>query len=301
MRYLKLFRLTPALMVAIALTPAAAPAQEDGTLTISGTFDRAGLSGTVGPDLAEVFANGDDYTWTLTLHGTTHSHYYAFSLDTLWAFLDTEIHATSFDLEFFGPDAATLNGIASEHIAGGTSRIYLSNIYTNGDGDDFALMDVRVSGPDMALYSQQHLWWANPLVPADADGYPVVRQEPFSIWSDYTDLEDWRPGNNGRIISSQTIVTFQGSVSELPGDFNQDGKVDAADYVAWRKSPSSFGGDPGGYNTWRTQFGQSVAGEAKGAASNIAIPEPSTLALLALAVLALLRRYQAPQWGKCNP
>lgn len=31
-------------------------------------------------------------------------------------------------------------------------------------------------------------------------------------------------------------------------DFNEDGTVDAADYAAWRKLPSSFGGDPAGYN-----------------------------------------------------
>ena len=38
----------------------------------------------------------------------------------------------------------------------------------------------------------------------------------------------------------------------LPGDFNHDGTVDAADYVVWRKTD----GTQAEYNTWRTHFGQ---------------------------------------------
>ena len=90
------------------------PAQEDGTIKISSTFYMDGLYGTVGPDLAEVFANGHEHTWTLTLHGTSQSHE-TFLNPFGGTHRVTEIHATSFDLEFSGPDAATLNGIVSEH------------------------------------------------------------------------------------------------------------------------------------------------------------------------------------------
>jgi hypothetical protein len=43
-------------------------------------------------------------------------------------------------------------------------------------------------------------------------------------------------------------ATFLGAAG-VPGDHNDDGTVDAADYVAWRKAPGMFGGEPGGYNT----------------------------------------------------
>ena len=43
----------------------------------------------------------------------------------------------------------------------------------------------------------------------------------------------------------------------LPGDYNGDHSVDAADYVVWRKDPANNGGDPGGYDTWRAFFGAS--------------------------------------------
>ena len=38
----------------------------------------------------------------------------------------------------------------------------------------------------------------------------------------------------------------------LAGDYNDNGVVDAADYVVWRKTD----GTPAGYNLWRTHFGQ---------------------------------------------
>ena len=80
----------------------------------------------------------------------------------------------------------------------------------------------------------------------------------------------------------------------LPGDYNLDGKVDAADYVTWRNSPSAFGGTPAGYNNWRANFGASSgngAGNALGGSSQTAVPEPTNiaLALLGLAAMVALR------------
>ena len=72
----------------------------------------------------------------------------------------------------------------------------------------------------------------------------------------------------------------------LDGDFNNDGKVDAADYVVWRKTD----GSDAGYNDWRTNFGRtSGSGSALGAAS---VPEPSVVVLLAAVAAAFgcLRR-----------
>jgi hypothetical protein len=74
----------------------------------------------------------------------------------------------------------------------------------------------------------------------------------------------------------------------LDGDYNEDGSVNAADYVVWRKS----NGPPEAYTTWRTNFGRSSgAGSALGGA---AVPEPANLVLAAfgLAANCLGRRFK---------
>jgi len=86
----------------------------------------------------------------------------------------------------------------------------------------------------------------------------------------------------------------------LAGDYTRDGKVDAGDYVIWRKTLgatvsrySGADGDGSGvidqadYARWRAGFGATPAGagSALGASD---VPEPSTLMLVGLS-LALLR------------
>ncbi len=75
----------------------------------------------------------------------------------------------------------------------------------------------------------------------------------------------------------------------LPGDFNNDGAVDARDYVVWRKG---FGNPytQTHFNTWRANFGQpgGAGSAATGSASaNTAVPEPMSFALLLLSAAAL--------------
>jgi hypothetical protein len=79
------------------------------------------------------------------------------------------------------------------------------------------------------------------------------------------------------------------ALSIIPGDFNRNGIVDAADYVVWRNSPSNFGGDPGGYNNWRANFRRTFGSGA--AAVENSVPEPGNLVPLALIAATLLRRH----------
>ena len=88
-------------------------------------------------------------------------------------------------------------------------------------------------------------------------------------------------------------MQIEGVTNVLPGDYNGDGSVDAADYVAWRDDPDSHGG-PDGYNTWRANFGRpGVGGAGSGTASN-QVPEPACCGLFITAAfgLSLLRRWR---------
>ncbi len=79
-------------------------------------------------------------------------------------------------------------------------------------------------------------------------------------------------------------LSLQLATAGLPGDYNSDGRVDAADYTVWRD-----GGSPdstqAGYDLWAANYG-SVSG------SPASIPEPNTLLLLfgSLGVLTATRR-----------
>jgi hypothetical protein len=86
-----------------------------------------------------------------------------------------------------------------------------------------------------------------------------------------------------RSYASNGLGNVYGAVpTAIPGDFNHDGTVDAADYVVWRKT----GGSPADYNSWRANFGQtfSFAGLASSASANGAVTEPASLVLLMFAV-----------------
>jgi hypothetical protein len=87
----------------------------------------------------------------------------------------------------------------------------------------------------------------------------------------------------------------------VKGDFNNNGKVDAADYVLWRNNlgtsnalPNDNGlGTPisqSHYNLWRSNF--NLPGSGDGALSGGEVPEPTTgmLALLGVAAFHILRR-----------
>ncbi len=96
---------------------------------------------------------------------------------------------------------------------------------------------------------------------------------------------------------------------DLPGDYNNDGFVDAADYTVWRNklgSVTSLPNDdtPGvgqdDYTRWKANFGQ-VAGSGAGsiAPPYSATPEPST-PLLALSGLAILLNLRATRLRKTS-
>lgn len=87
----------------------------------------------------------------------------------------------------------------------------------------------------------------------------------------------------------------------VPGDYNRNGIVDAADYIVWRMTRGSTtdlraNGDNSGasanridqadYTYWRTQFGNAGAGGAVEWIGTATVPEPASLWLLLVAVIS---------------
>ena len=131
-------------------------------------------------------------------------------------------------------------------------------------------------------------------------GYNVIGPPPDSF--DYIAMRD--TADYDWAIDNFKVEVFGSNAGGTPGDYNGDGKVDAADYTVWRDhlgsvsslpfNDSTPGVDQNDYTVWKQNFG---AGSGSGASSASAVPEPCGLVLLAiggLLAISLRRRTMAP-------
>ena len=150
-----------------------------------------------------------------------------------------------------------------------------------------------------ALSEYQNLvfgdWWTDEVGTADELGELFLRafKGEYDITVAYDGQEYVLPIVLGGDMNA--TVTLPISIG-LPGDFNNDGSVDAADYVLWRaggplqNETASIGVvDSDDYDAWRANFGISSGAVGSNATS---VPEPASAALelFALAATALARR-----------
>jgi hypothetical protein len=114
-------------------------------------------------------------------------------------------------------------------------------------------------------------------------------------------------GGGGRNASTPTPAVYLNNLQILapdppegiPGDYNDDGTVDAADYVMWRKllpsggtlqNDGTPGADAGDYDVWVENFGSAQTGSGGGSG---AVPEPASIVLIVLGCCALSRRQRS--------
>jgi hypothetical protein len=93
------------------------------------------------------------------------------------------------------------------------------------------------------------------------------------------------------------------SAIELAGDYNDDGSVDAADYVTWRENLGSDANlpndttpgsvDPVDYDVWRSNFGEAAIQSPGPSAAN-SVPEPTTSALVVLSIALIPHSRRRP-------
>jgi hypothetical protein len=136
------------------------------------------------------------------------------------------------------------------------------------------------------------VWWDGVKV---LDG-PVPATPNFGDYAEFGSGTSWQ-------TTAGTTVDFDwvgwGEISDMPqppslvGDYNNNGRVDAADYVAWRENMGTMNtlpNDPlggtigqGQYVNWRAHFGEVNPQAAQGIGT---VPEPHTTNLLIVGVVA---------------
>jgi hypothetical protein len=105
---------------------------------------------------------------------------------------------------------------------------------------------------------------------------------------------------SGIRLTGYSVMQFEFGAPP-PGDYNKDGKVDAADYVVWRKGWETTYSQTD-YDMWRTHFGETTgSGAALRSAEPLSlVPEPSTSVITGLALLSLFPRRSNKSTNGCR-
>jgi T5SS/PEP-CTERM-associated repeat protein len=227
-----------------------------------------------------------------------------------------DIVATNNSTVFFHHDVTSQGTIT---VAAGSTAIFLEDLLMNG-GTLLADLGGAEGYGHAEVYGQAQLAGAalqvglsSGFVPAVGDTFRLVSAAggitgipSLSGTPNPSNLLEW----DLDVDANQVILS---AVPALDGDYNADGKVDAADFIVWRKQSDGTGpglaadGDDNNvvnvadYDFWRMNFGRTIASPAAGAAAGAspslaAVPEPAGAVMGFTALLAGVFRRRPSLW-----
>lgn len=207
------------------------------------------------------------------------------------SFLEADVDRFSFDVDVFSftvpTDAVLVSHVFSERLDLGSDEFDAVLELLDADGVVVASVDDTTWDDDQFVDLSS---------PEDEDDDPFLVNIPLNagdyflrVSSATTDVSDPPvPGDRYWLVTSLDLVG-----PSLPGDYNGDGFVDAADYTVWRDTDGTlvtfaYEGadgdgsgliDAGDYAVWADNYGAGVAPTA--------VPEPTAAVLLLAITVAL--------------
>ncbi|MCA9189064.1 MAG: PEP-CTERM sorting domain-containing protein, partial [Planctomycetales bacterium] len=196
-------------------------------------------------------------------------------------------------LSLQGSAAAEVHVAQYTQSATGTLQVDLGDIYPdtydvlNVDGDVTLAGTLQVSLIDLG---------SDPFLPAGDESFRVLTSTgSLATRFDTVLWPTLPPGLEWSIrYTHQAVFLEINEIAILLGDYNHNGVVDAADYTVWKDAFGSTtdlaadGNDNGvidaaDYTIWKDNFGQTA-----GSVANVsAVPEPASLVLVCLALVAI--------------
>jgi hypothetical protein len=166
-----------------------------------------------------------------------------------------------------------------------TQDIGTTDFETEFNAGEEVVLELNVVGNQLSAY----VWQADDPNGKPAEPQVTATDDLFTFTSGIAGIAYAEDDPNTSAIYRYVAAQSTPFVDSLPGDFNNNGVVDAADYVAWRNGAA----DPTDYATWRANFGAGASGLGLSAGNSAAVPEPAGLIAVLTAIMACL--VNAPQ------
>ena len=173
-----------------------------------------------------------------------------------------------------------------------------SNGLTYNSGDTIRMRQIYTGktettpGTFQYLVTKDNVTYSSPLMPSGAGEMGIGNNTNIQLYMQgkAASADDFE-----RVTFSN--IVFGTGIAGVSGDYNNNGAVDAADYVLWRKggplaNDPTEGVQPADYDFWQSRFG-ATSGSGSSLGNANAVPEPSVIVLAFTAVssaVVLLRR-----------
>jgi hypothetical protein len=217
------------------------------------------------------------------------------------------IAVTNKSVMIFHDDVSADAGVIT--VFPGSSAVFLEDLTMSGSsvlladlagtGADTGFGEIEVVGT-ATLNSSLNVTLAEGYIPQEGDAFPILAASSIEGALSLGELAALPSGLKWSLEHEENRVLLS-VVSGLEGDYNNDGSVDAGDYVVWRKSVGEQGSslpadgngnggvDDGDHLFWQERFGSGSPAGGIGAA----VPEPcSAMLILTGVALVSFRRWK---------